>query len=189
MENLLVFLKKDLNIPTYLIPEVSKYFRIEEFSKSDFLVKQKYYCQKMSYIESGYFRFYSSSKEKLITHWIFGKGQLVTDISSFFLNEPAKWNIEALTYTKVYTINRDNYKLLKSSVNKWQSFESVMLIRFMSGLENRVYSFLSMSSEERYNYLFKSHPTIFNEVPLHYIASMLGMSAETLSRIRNASKS
>jgi hypothetical protein len=51
-------------------------------------------------------------------------------------------------------------------------------------LEDRVFSFLSLSSEERYNLLFESKKELFNQVPLNYIASMLGMTPETLSRIR-----
>jgi len=51
-------------------------------------------------------------------------------------------------------------------------------------LEDRIFSHLSMSAEERYNLFFESNKELFNQVPLQFIASMLGMKPETLSRIR-----
>ena len=66
-----------------------------------------------------------------------------------------------------------------SRANKVQNFRICFTI-----LENRVVSHLALNAEERYNQLFAFNPSLFNEVPLNQIASMLGMTAETLSRIR-----
>ncbi|EAY27553.1 Crp/Fnr family transcriptional regulator [Microscilla marina] len=189
MDTLLYFLKNTANFPESLLPEVVTYFTKEEVPKGSYLVKEGQYCRKMSYIHQGYFRFYSYNEDKQITHWIFGEGQLVTDIASFFLNEPAKWNIQALSGTTIYTITNRSYQLLKTKIPGWNEYEKVMIVKFMSGLENRVYSFLSMTTKQRYDYLFKSYKNIFNEVPLQYIASMLGMTPETLSRIRASKNS
>lgn len=52
-------------------------------------------------------------------------------------------------------------------------------------LEDRVYSHISMTAEERYDLYYAQNKELFNQIPLQYIASVLGMSAETLSRIRN----
>jgi CRP/FNR family transcriptional regulator, anaerobic regulatory protein len=52
-------------------------------------------------------------------------------------------------------------------------------------MEDRIFSLLSLSAEERYNLLFTQNAELFNQVPLHYLASMLGMTAETFSRIRS----
>ncbi|WP_229239031.1 hypothetical protein [Emticicia sp. C21] len=51
-------------------------------------------------------------------------------------------------------------------------------------LEDRIFSHLSMTAEERYNFFFQNNKELFNQVPLQYIASMLGMTPETFSRIR-----
>ena len=52
-------------------------------------------------------------------------------------------------------------------------------------LEDQVFNHLSLSTEERYQQFFDHNKDLFNQVPLKYIASMLGMSPETLSRIRS----
>ena len=100
MKYLLQFLEKELSIPSYVVPEVFKYFTEEYYVKGDYLVRQNYYCQKLLFVEQGFFRFHSKSEEKSITHWIFGANQFITDISSYFQGERAKWNIEAIANTQ-----------------------------------------------------------------------------------------
>jgi len=184
MENLISFLEKDLNIPKNLIPKITAFYKEEQLSKGQFLVKKNQFCHKLVLIEQGYFRFFSLSDKKVITHWIFGKNQLVTDVSSFFLQEPAKWNIQTLTDTTVFTLTYSNYQKLRKEIPQWDNYEKLFLIKLMSALENRVYALLSMSAEARYQYLYASDSQMFNELPLQYLASMLGMTPETLSRIR-----
>ena len=184
MQNLLPFLKEDLGLAESLAAKVADYFIEEQLSKDAFLVKEGQYLTRMCLVKEGYLRFFSYSEKKVITHWIFGKGKLVTDVASFFFQEPAKWNIQALTDTTVYTLTCENYQGLTKDVPEWNQFEKSFLIKLMSALENRVYALLSMSAEERYQYLYQSDRNMFNELPLQYLASMLGMTPETLSRIR-----
>ena len=189
MEKLIYFLKNNLNIPEQLIPKITAFYKEEQFSKAEFLVKKGQPYRRMCMIQKGYFRFFSYSEKKVITHWIFGKDQLITDIAGFFLQQPAKWNIQALTDTTVFTLTHENYQKLRTQIPGWDNYEKLFLIKLMSALENRVYALLSMSAEERYQYLFQSDSNMFNELPLHYLASMLGMTPETLSRIRSKSNS
>lgn len=184
MQPLVTFLEKELDIPRKWIPKVLEFYQQEALLKNDFLVKEGKYCQKLCFIKNGYFRFFTHSDKKVITHWIFGSDQLITDVASFYLQEPAKWNIQALTDSTVYTITASDFQRLRKAIPAWDAYEKLLLIKLMSALENRVYALLSMSAEERFQYLFASDSNMFNELPLQYLASMLGMTPETLSRIR-----
>ena len=185
MEVLSKFLKENLNLPDRLVSKVKPYFNEESLSKNNYFCVANQRCKKLSLIASGYLRFYSNSDSKEVTHWIFGQGHLITDVGSFFLNEPAKWNINSLAHTTLFTLTKEKYKQLKDDVPEWKDYENLFLIKLMSALENRIYTLISMSTDQRYNYLFESDKQMFKEIPLQYIASMLGMSPETLSRIRS----
>lgn len=101
MQNLISFLKRDLSLPEKLILQVVDFYEVEHFSKDEFLIKKGKFYHKMCLIDQGYLRLFSYSEKKVITHWIFGKEQLVTDVTSFFLQQPTKWNIQALVDTTV----------------------------------------------------------------------------------------
>ena len=184
MKSLTSFLQKELGLPANLLSKVVEFYREEQLAKDEFLIQKGQFHCNMCLIEEGYFRFFSYSDKKVITHWIFGKDQLVTDVASFFLQQPAKWNIQALTNTTVFTLTYESYQHLRAQVPEWDQYEKLFLIKLMSALENRVYALLSMSAEERYQYLYQSDSNMFHELPLQYLASMLGMTPETLSRIR-----
>ncbi len=187
VKTLASFLKQQLDMPESLIQQVIGFYREEQIPKNHFVAQKGQYCQKLCFLREGFLRFYSYSDQKTVTHWIFGKGQLVTDVASFYLGEPAKWQIQALSDTVIQGINIEDYQRMRTAIPEWDIYEKRLLVKLMSALENRVYAFLSMSAEERFQYLFRSDPEMFNELPLHYLASMLGMTPETLSRIRRKS--
>jgi len=105
-------------------------------------------------------------------------------LSSFFFETPSRWIIQALVDTELYTISKKDYKTIADLVPKWNEIEKLFLVKCFATMENRIYSHLSMSSQERYDYFFENNRELFSQVPLKYIASMLGMTPETMSRIR-----
>ena len=184
MPALFDFLRHELGIEKGLVPQIMAYYQQQQVAKGSYLVKHAQPCRQMYLIEQGYLRFYTYTDKKVVTHWIFGQQQLVTDVAGFFLQQPAKWHIQALTDATVYTLTEANYQLLRAQLPQWDAYEKLFLIKLMSALENRVFTLLSMTAEERYQYLFKADPNMFNALPLQHLASMLGMTPETLSRIR-----
>src|SRR5690606_9106922 len=109
----------------------------------------------------------------------------VTDLSSLLFAAPARWNIEALTDAELFTISGTQYKSIGNLVPNWHELEKLFIAKCFTFLEDRVFTHLSITAEERYTYFFKYNKELFNQVPLQYIASMLGMTPETFSRIRN----
>lgn len=109
---------------------------------------------------------------------------MINDVSSFYLNQPSKWNFQALTDCQVYALHYDDYQKISNLLPDWHKHEKLWMIKLFTILENRIRTLLSMNAEERYQFLFKTHPELFNQVPLIYLASILSMTPETLSRIR-----
>ncbi len=159
-------------------------FKSTTIKKGDYFLKSGKICEKLSFIQSGLLRIYIKTEDKEVTQWISTKGYFVTDLSSLVFNTPARFTIQALIDCELYTIDRENYLLLKSLIPQWPELEKLFIARCFVMLEERIFSHLSMTAEERYDLLFEQNKELFNQVPLQYIASMLGMSPETFSRIR-----
>jgi CRP-like cAMP-binding protein len=81
-------------------------------------------------------------------------------------------------------INRENHFKLLETHPKWLEFDNRLLTSAFTIMENRFFSHLYMTAEERYQELMENEPSLFNRVPLKVIASMLGIAPETLSRLR-----
>ncbi len=160
------------------------YFHEEKLNKHDFFTQTGKYCNRLSLIKSGILRIYTLSDGKEITQWISTPNYFITEISGFFFNQPNRWTIQALTDVKLLTISKENYIKLCKEFPKWNEIEKRFIAKCFAMLEDRVFSHLSMSAEERYNLFFQQNRELFNQVPLQYIASIIGMSPETFSRIR-----
>ncbi|ASK32436.1 cyclic nucleotide-binding protein [Chryseobacterium sp. T16E-39] len=164
---------------------IVSFFKPEMVKKNDFFLKSGKISTKLSFIQSGFLRIFCETEKKEITQWISTKGFFVTDLSSFMSDIPARWTIQALTDTQLYTIDKSDYEKLQECVKKWHTLEKAFIVHCFTTMETRIYGHLSMTAEERYRCFFNENPQLFNQVPLQYIASMLGMTSETFSRIRN----
>jgi CRP-like cAMP-binding protein len=159
-------------------------FKCTTIKKGAFLLKAGRRCDNLSFVQSGLLRMFVTTDEKEVTQWISTKGYFSTDLSSFVFEVASRWTIQALVDTELYTITKEDYKKIGTLVPKWSELEKLFLVRCFTILEDRIFSHLSMTAEERYNFFFENNRELFNQVPLQYIASMLGMTPETFSRIR-----
>ena len=172
-------------IPAENLKAITSFFQYKPLKTGEFLLKKQERCDALSFVSSGLLRIYTVSEEgKEITQWISTKGYFVTDLASFIFESPARWNIQALAGAEVLSISKADYKKLAELVPQWNELEKLFLVRCFTTMEDRIYSHLSMPAEERYAAFFEQQKELFNAVPLQYIASMLGMTPETLSRIR-----
>ena len=169
------------------LAQVGALFKRQTLKKGDYFLKTGRVCDKLSFIQSGLLRIYVQTPDKEVTQWISTKGYFVTDLASLIFNTPARWTIQALTNIEMYTIDRQGYNSIGNLVPKWHELEKLFIARCFTLLEDRIFSHLSMTAEERYHFFFERNKELFNQVPLQYIASMLGMTPETFSRIRKKS--
>ena len=159
-------------------------FQLTTIKKGDYLLKTGRRCDKLSFVQSGLLRVFVKTDDKEITQWISTKGYFTTDLSSFVFETPSRWTIQALADTELYSITKEDYKSISDLVPKWNELEKLFIVRCFTMLEDRIFSHLSMTAEERYHFFYQHNRELFNQVPLQYIASMLGMTPETFSRIR-----
>lgn len=166
------------------LKNISSLFHLKKFNKEEFLLKTGIRCDELFFIKSGLLRVFVYSEKREITQWIATPGYFVTDLTSFINETPARWNFQTLTNLEILSINKENYNQVSQVIPKWNELEKRFLVNCFTTLEDRIFSHLSMSAEERYHFFFAQNKELFNLVPLQYLASMLGMTPETFSRIR-----
>lgn len=159
-------------------------FEEDFLPKNTDFVRSGHFCDKLSFVKSGYLRVYAESNGKEVTQWIASPGYFIADLASLTFDVPARFTIEALSDAKLYTITKADYRSLGNELPKWHEIEKKFIAKCFVMLEDRVFQHLSLSAEDRYQAFFESNRDLFLHVPLQYIASMLGMTPETFSRVR-----
>jgi CRP-like cAMP-binding protein len=177
-------LKNITHISDSLEDVLKNLFEPKEFSKGDHLFKEGEICRHMYYIEKGLVRvYYYSVSGKEITAWFSAENNLITAIDSFYYHKPTRDNCEVLEDSVVYPIKFSEFEVI---LNSEQGARLAFYILYEITL--KMTTFLSsikfQSAEERYKALIKEYPTIQQRTSLGHIASYLGITQETLSRIR-----
>lgn len=165
--------------------EIAARFKPMELYKGDYFVRQGQRTHHMAFVESGLLRMFAQTDQKEVTQWIASPGYFVVDLTGFIFRQAARLHIQALSECRLLVITEADYQQLGEVMPRWHALEKRFLIKCFTFLEERVFSHLSLSAEERYAQFFATHKELFNQVPLHYLASMLGMTPETFSRIRS----
>lgn len=104
---------------------------------------------------------------------------------SLIANTPSRYNIDALEDSTLIMIRKDDFDQLCHNIPAFNNMVMTLINRSYIAAENRVKEALSYTTEERYQLFMEKFPDVFNRVPLHMIASYLGVSPERLSRIRS----
>lgn len=160
------------------------FFEPITLKKGQYFLRAGHHADRLGFLQSGIIREYLDGEGTEVTKWIATSSSFITDLSGFVFQQPARVNLLALTDCELFVIHQKNYAQLGSVIPKWHSLEKMFLAGCFRIIEDRVVMHLSKSAEQRYQILFSQKPDLFNHVPLQYLASMLGMTPETLSRIR-----
>lgn len=153
-------------------------------AKDKHILKKDTRCTNLYFIESGLLRGYYFENEKEITHWFASEGEFATGFYSFISKEPSFEYIEAL---EDCTLTEISYTALQNLYAKFPETERLGRIiteNYYLKLEERLLSLQFKTAKERYHNLLDTNSKLLQRAPLGQIASYLGITQETLSRIR-----
>ncbi len=184
MEQLKNCIAGQIDIDKKSLNSIISFFEVQDLKKGASLLEAGKICRQMAFIESGYLRMYDIADGKEITLWIGSGGKFITSLSSFVFETENYWNIQALTDSRINVISRNNHFALCKEQPKWLEFDNLLLARSFALLENRMFSHLHTTAQQRFERLLTEEPELFNRVPLQHIAAMLGITPESLSRLR-----
>lgn len=158
-----------------------------KFKKGERILDEGDVCRSMLYLEKGLTRQFYFKYDKDLTEHIAYEGGVVICLESYLKEEPTRLMIEALEPTIAWGIPKDKIEQLAlkdAEIGVWyrKLFEASLIESQVKADTLRF-----ESAHERYNKLLQLHPEILKRAPLVYIASLLQMTPETLSRVRSAS--
>jgi CRP-like cAMP-binding protein len=184
MSELETYIKSFFGVSRDELQTIASFFKPDNLKKGAFFVREGAYCNQLSFLRDGYLRTYLETEQKEVTQWISSPQYFVTELSSFMFRVPSRWNIQALSDCTMFTISEADYHQMGRHIPRWHQIEKLFMAKCFSMMEDRIMSFLSMPAKDRFQKLFDSQPELFNQVPLQYLASMIGMTPETFSRLR-----
>ena len=172
-----------------LSPEQSDWIRslsvVKKLRKHQYLLNEGDVCTQHAFVTKGCLRSYfvdCDGKEHVVKfaveHW------WIADRDSLSSGEPAKLNIDAVEDSEVVLFSKQNFDLICQKISVFNDMVNTLLQSAYNASQNRVLANISLSAGEKYEYFVQRYPGLAVRIPISMIASYLGISPETLSRVR-----
>lgn len=160
-------------------------FQPKKLRKKRFLLGEDDVCKYTAFVEKGLLRSFiidEKGAEHILQFSL--EGWWVADLSSFLTGEPSKFNIEALEDCELLLITKPSWDLLLTKIPSFERYFRILIENNLIVTQKRLIASFSDTAEEKYQKLLQNFPHILQRVPQHMIASYLGITRETLSRVR-----
>lgn len=158
----------------------------KKLRKKRFLLEDGDPCIYTTFVEKGLLRSFTiddKGNEHILQFAM--QGWWVADLYSFLTGEPSDYNIEALEDSELLLITRDSWDLLLKEVPAFERYFRILIQNNLIATQRRLMGTMSTTAEDRYLNLLQHFPDISQRVPQHMIASYIGVTRETLSRLRS----
>jgi CRP-like cAMP-binding protein len=164
---------------------VQEHAMLRKLRKRQYLLQEGDICHHHCFIAKGCMRMYRLSDDGAEHVLKFGiENWWISDPESFNNNTPSNFYIDALEDSVLFLVEKDSFNKLMKEIPKLQAWKEGMDARSYDASQKRILSNISYTAEEKYENFIKSYPEFYKRVPLHMVASFLGVSRETLSRVR-----
>src|SRR5215212_10201904 len=165
--------------------EIAGHFAVKEFAKNNMVLKEGQISDQYIFLQQGFMRAFAHDLDaNEVTTNFYSEGQVVFEVHSFFNRTRSKENIQALTDCIGWYISYEQLNMLFHSIYEFREFGRSVLVKGFANLKNRMLSTITETAEERYAALLTTKPEIFQHAQLKHIASYLGITDTSLSRIR-----
>ena len=168
---------------------IAQTFHSQQFASQEHWVKAGDYCQQICYILAGLLRvYYIDADGNEVNQHFYQGGEVLSPISSIINDEPCQYYIQALEPSKVMLANTTELYDRQADNPEWLSLELTILQNVFVKMARREAQLLLGNGEQRYKWFCKHYPELSQKLPQYHIASFLGITAVSLSRIRKKMK-
>lgn len=185
MEELINKIKSSITLSAASEEHISSISKVRAISKGELLIRHGQVVKNTYFVIDGCLRSYGideSDKEHTLQFAI--KGWWISDFIAVYTNEPATLNVEAIKDSYVIAFNTKDLDEIHTLFPEFEAFQRKNLERHVVSLHKRILNQLQLTAHERYNVFLKQYPDIEQFTPNYHIASYLGITQESLSRIR-----
>ena len=165
---------------------IKQYLTPKKLRKKQYLLQEGDVCKHIAFVEKGALKAYvvdDAGAESIIQFAL--EGWVISDLYSFLTGEPATYNIDALENAELVLISKSAHEELLKKLPKYETYIRLQITGAYIALQKRLTSIISLPLEERYKNFLALYPNIAQRVPQHMIASYMGLTPETLSRVRS----
>lgn len=165
--------------------EVKTFFAPKKLRKRQYLLQEGEPCKYLVFVEKGVLRSYNVDSKGVehIIHFAM-EGWWMGDIYSFLSGDPSGYNIDAIEDAELLMITLEGFEQMMVKVPRMERYFRILFQNNIISKERRLISSISYTAEEKYLRLVESSPELLQRIPLNLVASYLGITPETLSRIR-----
>ncbi|MGO4773381.1 Crp/Fnr family transcriptional regulator [Flavobacterium sp. W22_SRS_FK3] len=165
--------------------KIITYFIAKKLRKKEFLLKEGEICRYLSFVEKGLLKSYNVDPKGIEHVNMFAlEGWWSSDIYSFFTGEKAIFYIDAIQDSEILMITLSDFEKMTLEIPIMDRYFRILFQNSLVTKEHRLLSSVTYSAKEKYSNLFQSNPELIQRVPQNLIASYLGITPETLSRVK-----
>lgn len=182
-------LLRSINEKIHLTPteetRLKEFFIPKKVRKKQYILNAGDVCQYITFVEKGLLRSFTvddDGNEHVVQFAV--EGWWISDMGSFLSGNEAQYNIEALEDSEILNLTKQAMDEMMDEIPALERYFRLLMQNNIVALQRRAIAYMSLSAEEKYLKLMDVFPDIINRAPQQYVASYLGITPETLSRIR-----
>jgi CRP-like cAMP-binding protein len=185
MQKLIDYIEQFVKLDSEAIKALKSLAEIETYKKNQYILEQGQRCNKIWFIKSGMVRKFHLCDGKEITAWIHTENDTFTSLQSYAQNNQSDEYLQACENTEVISITKQNSEKL-AKYSQFMIFTNALMEREFVNIDMHTKAMNQRDAKGKYEYLREIAPEIIKRAKIGHIASIIGVSRETLSRIRNA---
>jgi CRP-like cAMP-binding protein len=184
-EALIQFILGHLHAQRQTVEEIATHFEERTIPKNGYFLREGEASHCYMFLEEGFMRAFTFDLDgNEVTTGFYVKNSIVLEVSSFFSHTKSKENIQAITNCQGWAITFNQLNMLFHNIPEFREFGRAILVKGFVALKQRTLSLINETAEQRYLNLMETSPEILQFAQLKHVASYLGMTDTSLSRIR-----
>lgn len=189
MENLIGYINSYVPLSAVEIDKLKLAFKPYRLKRKENLLQEGQICQFIAFVRSGIIRHYHLKNGNEITCDFTISNNFLTDFRSLIYNQPSSIYLQAIEPTELFLVSKENLEQLYATSKNIESFGRIMAEQVAIRTIEMSVAIASQKPIQRYEKLIKERNELVQKVPQKYLASLIGITPESLSRIRSKQKS